>query len=87
MSPYAADAKGEEIIFPYKNNGKEVGFLACVEEEFIFKPDKYSAATIRLERLKTNLRAMVKSKQARLIKAGTIEAVAVPRAKFDELYK
>lgn len=67
-----------QVLFEYKRNGNDSGFMAPGLTEYVFKPDKYSAAIIPLEKLKKNLRVLVRTKKARLIKAGTIEAVAVP---------
>lgn len=77
----------DEIVFPYKKAGVPVGFSAAPEGDFVFKPCKYSAAVINLETLKKNLRLMVKSKEAKLIKAGTIESVSVPSSKFLKLFE
>jgi hypothetical protein len=87
MSAYVAPKQSEELIFEYKRNGVNSGFMAHGETEYVFKPDRLSAAVISLETLKKNLRIMIKNKTARLIKAGTIEAVVVPRAKFKELFE
>jgi len=68
-----------DLIFEFKKDGKPCGFLACTDKEFIFKPDKYTAVIFPLEILKNNLRLMVKNKTAKLVSAGTIEAVVVPK--------
>ena len=75
-----------EIFFEYKRGGNESGFKLPGLTEYVFKPDKYSAAIIKVETLTRNLRVMVRNKQARLIKAGTIEAVAVPSNLIMNLY-
>ncbi len=54
--------------------------------EFVFKPDKYSAAIIPVEILRKNLRVMVRNKTAQLIKLGTIETVSVPSNQLMNLF-
>lgn len=76
----------KDFIFEFKRNGNPCGFLACAEQDFIFKPDKWSAVIIPLEVLKKNLRSMVKAKKARIITAGIVEAVVVPEAEFLNLF-
>lgn len=76
----------KNFIFEFERNGSPCGFNACTESEFIFKPDKYSACMIPLENLKNNLRLMVKSKQAKIITAGTVRAVVVPEQAFNNLF-
>jgi hypothetical protein len=75
-----------DLILVYKSFGKDCGFLACKDALFVFKPDKYSCATIRLENLKNNLRFMVRNKTARIVKAGATEAVVVPEKQFYNLF-
>ena len=75
-----------EIIFPFKNDGVECGFLAAQEKDFVFKPSKLEAAIVDREKLKANLRRLVKEKKARITRAGTIDAVAVPSKIFKELF-
>lgn len=76
-----------EVVFPFRKDGVDCGFLAEPGPEFIFKPDRCSAAIIPLEKLKKNLRLLVKEKQARVIKAGSAEAVAVPRDIMWKLFR
>lgn len=80
------ERQSNEIIFRYKIMGIPCGFLACVDKEFIFKPDKYSAVIIPLETLKKNLRLMVKDKTAKIVNAGSVEAVVVPKQQFNNLF-
>jgi hypothetical protein len=75
-----------DIIFPFSKDGKPCGFNSWTEQEFIFKPDKYSACIIPLANLKNNLRLMVKDKRARIVKAGRVEAVVVPKEQFNNLF-
>ncbi len=75
-----------DLIFEFKRKGEPSGFNSSTEQEFIFKPDKYSAMIIPLEILKKNLRVMVKQGVAKIVKAGDVEAVVVPAAKFKELF-
>lgn len=75
-----------DLILPYKSFGKDCGFLACNERLFVFKPDKYSCATIRLENLKNNLRLMVRNKKARIVKTANVEAVVVPEKQIYNLF-
>lgn len=77
----------DEILFVFKRAGIDAGFLKSSDKDFVFKPDKYSAAVIDREALKKNLRELVKSKKARIVRAGTTELVAVPINQFMELYK
>lgn len=76
----------DDLIFPYRVGGKDCGFLACKDKEFIFKPSKTTAATIPTETLKNNLRTLIKQKKAKVLRAGDVEAVAVPAALFKELF-
>ncbi len=80
------EKESTEIILPFKNSGKPCGFNACKDKEFIFKPDKCSAVIIPLEILKKNLRLMVRAKTAKIVTAGTIEAVVVPKTQFNNLF-
>ena len=75
-----------DLIFGFKKNGNPSGFAASTEKEYIFKPDKYSAVIIPLEILKKNLRVMVRSREAKIVKAGDVEAVVVPAEKFKALF-
>lgn len=75
-----------DMIFEYRRNGEDSGFMAWKDKDYVFKPDRNSAVILPLEVLKKNLRLLVKQKKARLIKAGTVEAVAVPRELFDYLF-
>lgn len=75
-----------DIIFEFKRDGKDCGFLACKEEDFIFKLPTGSFAMISLDKLKNKLRVMVKDKRARIVRAGTTEAVVVPKEFFYSLF-
>lgn len=75
-----------DIIFEFKKNGKDCGFLTCKDQDFIFRIPGGSSAMISLEKLKNNLRLMVKDKRAKIVRAGTVEAVVVPQGKFYDLF-
>lgn len=66
-----------EIVIEYRRNGKDCGFLTESGPEFIFKPDRYSAMVVPTEKFKSHLRNLIKEKKARVIRAGTTEAVGV----------
>ncbi len=85
--PFANANPRDEIIFPFRRAGVDCGFLSAQDKDFVFKPTKLTAAVIDRETLKKNLRELVKSKKARIVKAGTSEVVAVPATRFMELYQ
>lgn len=68
-----------DLVIPFKKKGVMIGFAASIEKDFVLKPSKCEAWILPLEKLKTNLRLLVKNKQARIIKAGDTEAVHVPK--------
>lgn len=72
----------KDVVWVYKRAGKPVGFHACTEPWFTsrFSSDGKTDISISLptEKVKTNLRRLVKEKRASIVKAGTTEAVVFP---------
>ena len=81
----------KEFVFPFRRKGEPWGFTACRGPLWAFKVDETKTTetkiVIDLELLKTNLRRLVKSKQATILKAGEVEAVVVPANLRDELFR
>lgn len=68
-----------DLVMPFRKNGVMIGFAASNEKDFVLKPSKCEAWILPLEKLRNNLRLMVKNKQARIIKAGDTEAVHITK--------
>jgi hypothetical protein len=80
-----------DAIFVYKKNGKDAGFKSSKETHFTARTgstkDTDISMVFPLDKMTENLRRLVKEKKARIIKAGTTEAVTVPQELLLELYR
>lgn len=79
-----------KVIFVYKKNGKLYGFNACQDKFWVQKTGETKTTEIftsfPMPNLKDNLRKLLKSKQATLIKAGASEAVSIDESMIYELF-
>ncbi len=81
----------KEFCFPFKRKGEKTGFAAKESGDWVFKVDETpkteTKIIIDVNLLRDNLRRLVKSKQAKILKAGEVEAVIVPAELRDELFR
>ena len=75
-----------DTFFVYKRNGQPAGFMASKESEYSHKLNKFTCLIYRnRESLANHLREMVKSKQVKIVKTASVEAVVLTEAQALEL--
>jgi len=79
-----------EVVFQYRKRGQDCGFLTERDRFFTVRTaqtkDSSTFTSFPIDRLRVNLRTLVRNKKARVVKVGDSEAVAVPTELIDCLF-